>query len=147
MFSKHHNPVALNTFSHHAADPPNAGGGHPIDFPCPDNARIRITNIQFTLTTLIINCYPMLYIIPPAGADILIAASDVAPPNLSTTTGHFSTGITDSIYRLADTYLQSPLPVDLFLIPGEILSLTTANLSGPVDFPHCLISYDQWIIA
>jgi len=78
---------------------------------------------------------------------MLFASSDVFVINPITAQLHLSTGITDSIYRVADTYLQSPLPVDLFLIPGETLRVTVNAIAGPITLSTFYISYDQWIIA
>jgi len=147
MFSKHSNSVALNTFSHHVAHIADPGDGNHGEFPCPANSRIRITNIQYILTTLAVDNFPQVFIIHALGTYLRMSYSAFAPGFLTTTEVNISTGITEHIYRVAYDFLQMPLPHNLFISPGESLMLTTNAMAGTVGLTDIYISYDQWIIA
>ena len=147
MRHRSNNPVHLNLFSLETAHPASPTGGNPVNFACPANARIRVTNITWTVGTVFNPNNPLIYIIPLAGSDILVSACDVAPDALTTTDYYFSPGIRACRYQTAENLLFGILPNNIFLEPGEILRITTTNIFIGHQITNCYISYDQWIIA
>lgn len=147
MFSKPTNPVDLNIFAHHDIHPPNPAGGNPLDWPCPANSRVRITDIRSYTTTMAADSYHLVYIIPTAGSHLNYAACEIAPPAMASTHVRFSTGIRTSLYLAPQNLITTHLPVDIFLEPGETLRLTTYAMGVNVLLAGIYIAFDQWIIA
>lgn len=141
------NPINLNLRARYQTAIANPGAGLPIDWPCPTNARVLVNQILFTESTMNANKHPLVYIVPAAGSHQLFAAAATPPNAITTTIITISTGITAHFYNAGLARLRVPLPVNLFLEPGDTLRITTVGLAAGVTLHTASIGYDQWIIA
>lgn len=147
MQTYHDSPVDQKIFSHETATVANPGAGNPADFPCPVNARVRITTVQFDLTAILGSSQP-LYSILTAGGDLLTyAVSALAGVGFATTQVNASAGIYHTWLYATPEQISVPLPTNIIMEPGDTfrLDLTTPGPSQEIE--NIALSYDQWIIA
>jgi len=145
-------PLALNptddrVFSHVHDTVANPGAGNPINYPCPPNARIRLTSFVYRITNIGTTAWPIVQIIDTAANVITIAASKNKIQNIHTEEVGASVGIKDSVHLTTEDELRFGLPDEIFVEPGETLRFTVPNLTASQSIINFALSYDLWVIA
>ena len=138
--------VDRDIFDHITVALPSPPGLSPATWPCPTNARVRITNILYSIQAVPGGEFPMISVVPAAGSTMLFASSNVPLNALTITLIHASTGIEASDYNVAANLLCVPLPDDIYLEPGETLEMSSTNVGLTVVVLDPFIGYDQSII-
>lgn len=147
MLDHQYNPVDTAVHAVEQDTCPAPVAGNPILWPCPDNARVLVVAIQYQITAVPATAFPLVYVAPATGSDMLYATSHIAPDALAATDLHFSAGIRVAFKDTVNLQLFAPLPRNLIMEPGDTLKLSAVGIGATAVVADGLVSYHQWIIA